>query len=371
MKRGDITMREMRVARLHSPGTPFQIDVVPTPQPRHNDVLVEVKACGVVPNMKAVVSGKYWHTLPALPAVYGLDATGVVKSVGSGVHRFAVGDRVYINPLLFCGSCHYCRNAQPQLCDSMALRGYFGNSPESKELMADYPYGGFSEYLTAAAQSLVKLPDNVSFEEGTRVGYLCTSFAALKAAGMRQGCWVIVNGATGTLGVGAVMVALALGATRVLSIGRNRELLARLKQLAPSRVETLALGDEDIAEWARRHTDGIGADIMLDCLGRGASGVSTENTIKGLKRGGRAINIGALSDEVKLDPTWFMLNQISFMGSNWFTVADAEQMVDLIRGGLLDLSELEHKVFPLELVNDALNFAAGRPGGFANVVVAP
>src|SRR5713226_7662541 len=97
----------MRAARLHEPGQPLRIDTVEIPEPRPRDVLVEVKACGVIPNMNAIFSGRLWNQLPPLPASVGLDSAGVIAKVGSEVTDVAVGDRVYVNPWLSCGMCPY------------------------------------------------------------------------------------------------------------------------------------------------------------------------------------------------------------------------------------------------------------------------
>jgi alcohol dehydrogenase len=85
----------------------------------------------------------------------------------------------------------------------------------------------------------------------------------------------------------------------------------------------------------------------------------------------RQHQIGALSDAVTIDPTWFMLNQITYRGSNWFTTAQGERLAELAQAGLLDVTVFENKVFSLDEANDALALAASRPGGFANVVVIP
>jgi len=93
-----------------------------------------------------------------------------------------------------------------RLADSdAALRGYFGFTPRGAKLLEDYPIGGLSEYLTASPQHLVKLPPEVSFEQGARFGYLGTSFAALRRASAGAGSWIAIHGITGTLGVGAVL----------------------------------------------------------------------------------------------------------------------------------------------------------------------
>src|SRR6476660_6058106 len=121
---------QMRAARLHEPGRPLRVDTVDRPTPRAGDVLVQVKSCGVIPNMNAIFSGTLWNLLPAFPASVGLDAAGVVAEVGGGVTDVHVGERVYVNPWLSCGQCPYCRADEPMLCSAAAFQGYFGFFPE-------------------------------------------------------------------------------------------------------------------------------------------------------------------------------------------------------------------------------------------------
>ena len=177
----------MRAARLHKTGEPFQIDTIPVPEVRPTDVLVEVKAAGVVPNLRNVVTHyPTWFPflpLPKLPAIYGLDSAGVVAEVGSQVRAdIKPGDRVYVNPGLSCGSCQACRRNDPINCTAYTFQGYFGFGPGSQQIYEDYPYGGFGQYLTAPARNLVKLPDSISFEQGARFGYIGTSYSALRKA---------------------------------------------------------------------------------------------------------------------------------------------------------------------------------------------
>ena len=116
-------MAKMRAARLHEPGQPFHVDEIDRPEPRAGDLLVKVEACGIIPNMNAIVSGKYWHHLPPMPAVIGLDAAGVVVKAPIGRSDIGEGDRVYVNPFLNCGECYYCRSGAPMSCADAALRG--------------------------------------------------------------------------------------------------------------------------------------------------------------------------------------------------------------------------------------------------------
>jgi D-arabinose 1-dehydrogenase-like Zn-dependent alcohol dehydrogenase len=362
-------MGKMRAARLHEPGKPFQIDEIEIPEPRPGDVLVKVKACGIIPNMNAIVSGKYWHHLPPMPAVIGLDAAGVVVKVPKGRPDVGEGDRIYINPFLNCGQCHYCRSGTPMLCSDAALRGYFGFTPRGAKLLEDYPYGGLSEYLTASPHHVVKLPPEVTFEQGARFGYLGTSFAALRRGGAGAGSWIAVHGITGTLGVGAVLLSMGMGVTRILGWGRNRDVLAQLRTIARDRIDTLALGDRPLKDWVRERTDGVGVDVLIDCTGRGGHAAPVAEAVDCLKRGGVMVNIGALAEPLALSPTQFMTGALQYRGSNWFTNAEAALMADMVRVGALDLSLLKPLIYPLEQVNQALTDIKERPGGFQNFVV--
>lgn len=368
-------MSKMQAARLHEIGPMFVIDEIDIPTCRPNDVLVEVKACNVVPNLRNVIeSYPSWFPylpLPKLPAIYGLDAAGVVKSVGSQVHGVKPGDRVYVNPGRSCGSCHACLRGQHLNCTAFTFQGYFGFGPGSQRVFEDYPYGGFCEYMTAPVNSLVKLPESISFEQGCRFGYLGTAYSALRKAGVGAGQTVLVSGATGTLGLGAVMLALAMGATKVLGMARNRQLLERVRNIDPARVEVLSLGDESIEEFTLRHTDGMGPDVFIDAIGPGAPHEISVGGIEALRRGGRMVDIGGMSEDLPLPMFKLMCYQISVIGSLWFSVAEGQDMAAMAAAGTLDLTVFDQEVFPLSQVNDALDALEDRRGGFTNVVVTP
>jgi threonine dehydrogenase-like Zn-dependent dehydrogenase len=363
---------EMRAARLHEPGQPFRVDRIERPRPRAGDVLVQIKACGIIPNMNHIVSGRLWHFLPPRPAVIGLDAAGIVAEAPAGRSDVKPGDRVYINPFLACGECAYCRAGKPMLCGDAALRGYFGFTAKGAKLLEAYPYGGLAEFITAAPASLVHLPPSITFEQGARWGYLGTSFAALRAGGAGAGSWIAINGVTGTLGVGAVLLALAMGVTRILGWGRNRAVLQQLRALAPRRIDTLALGDRPLGDWIKERTAGLGVDLLIDCGGRGSPAAPVAEAQAGVKRGGITVNIGALAETLPLDPTQFMTSAMRYRGSNWFTNEEAALMTDMVDRGVLDLSSWVPRVYPLDGVNRALaEIRDERPGGFVNFVVAP
>jgi alcohol dehydrogenase len=147
--------------------------------------------------------------------------------------------------------------------------------------------------------------------------------------------------------------------------------LAQVKALAPGRIEVLALGDAPIADWMRQHTDGLGVDVLIDCSGRAAAAANTAYALNALKRGAIAVNIGALTEPLAIQPIRFMTTRLQLRGSNWFTTGEGQRMAEMARVGVLDLGKLTTRAYPLAQVNDALAEVQRRPGGFVNIVVNP
>jgi alcohol dehydrogenase len=374
-------MNTMIAARLHAFGAPMTLDRIPIPEPRAGDVLVEVKACGIVPNLARVVSNFFGtqtpdlKAMPALPAIFGLDPTGVIAKIGDQVRSIHPGERVYVNPARSCGSCRMCRSGEVLDCPNFTFQGYFGRS---QEIMRAYPYGGFAQFITAPASALVKLPDNVSFEAAARLGYFGTAYAAMKKIGVGPGRSLLVNGISGTLGLCAALLALAMGATKILGTGRNAALLDRVKALAPERIDVFAFADaptgaspDAFVGWAKSATDGYGVDGMIDCLPPGAPAGAMMRALQTLRRGGRAVNVGAVMEVLPLNAFWLMTNRIGLQGSVWFTTAEGEEMAAMAGAGTLNFSVLKHRVSPLSKVNEAIAGMADRDGGFTNFVVDP
>ena len=345
-------MTMMIAARLHAYGEPMTLDRIDVPEPRPTDVLVEVKACGVVPNLARVVSNFFGKLtpdnkmMPPLPAIFGLDPAGVVAKVGARVWAVRPGERVYVNPARSCGSCRMCRSGQAQDCPSWTLQGYFGRS---QDIMRAYPYGGLAQFITAPASALVKLPDTMSFEAAARLGYLGTAYAAMKKIGVGPGQTLLINGISGKLGLNAAQLALAMGATKIFGTGRNQALLDKVRALAPGRIDVLAVADaasqpDLLVAWAKAATDGHGVDGMIDCLPPGAPASAMMRALYCLRRGGRAVNVGAVMETLPLNAFWLMTNRIGLQGSVWFTTGEGEEMAAMVGAGTLDLSALEHRV---------------------------
>jgi alcohol dehydrogenase len=138
-----------------------------------------------------------------LPHVPGHELAGVISSVGSGVTKFAVGDRVTVPFVCGCGKCEFCLRGDAQVCPTQTQPGFTG-------------FGSFAEYvaLSNADFNLVRIPNGVSFATAAALGCrFATAYRGLvKRALVKSGEIVVVYGCGG-VGLSAVMIAKALGAS--------------------------------------------------------------------------------------------------------------------------------------------------------------
>lgn len=256
-------------------------------------------------------------------------------------------------------------------CPGFTFQGYFGRGPLSQAVFEDYPYGGMSEYITAPQSALVTLPEDVSFEQAARFGYLGTAYAAIRKSGAGPGRSLLVNGIGGALGLCAALTALATGVTKILGTGRNQALLDRVKALAPGRIEVLAVGTRPLNEWAFERTSGQGVDAVIDTLPPGAPSSAMQDALNCLRRGGRGVNIGGVGEPLPLNVHRMMGMNIQLIGSCWFTTGEGQDVAEMAHSGTLNLSVFEHRRIPLSEVNEGLAKLQDANRGFNNFVVTP
>ena len=367
--------KKMRAARLHEIGGPAVVDEVDVPVPGDDDVLVRIRSCGMVPNLANVlrIFGKIFPDMPfpPYPAIFGLDPAGEIVQLGRRVKELSVGDRVYVNPMRACNSCRQCIDGNYAACAYFTLNGYFGLSPKSKEMFERYPSGGFAEYMKAPSYAVAKISDRMSFNEAARLGYIGTAYAGLRRGGVGPTSTVLIDGASGTLGLSAVISALAMGAPRILGVARDRALLEEVKAIAPHRIEVRSTHDGPIGEWAREMTDGEGVDVAIDCLPVGAPPAQFLACLHSIRRGGVMVNVSGVFDDLTMNVGDLCTRSVTLIGSNWFEPKHAREMAALAGSGLLDVSIFDHKVFGLHQVDTAISSMDARRGGFTNYVICP
>lgn len=359
--------KTMKAARLYELGKPLVIEEVPIPELSDEDVLVEVKASFVAPSMKDIVNPGGNFIRPTLPTIFGSDAIGVISKLGNKVKGLKVGQKVWVNSLLYYKNDEFALMGKEGLSDSMAFQGMFTFDPNNVHLLDEYQ-GGFAQYIKAPSTNIAVLPDNFPLEYAVRIGYLGTAYQALKYANVHYGSTVLINGATGTVGTSAVLLSLAMGATKIIAVANKKDRLDKIKQINPSIIHTVSLLDGKVTGKIRELTNGKGAESFVDCL-QYVDTNSTHQCLFAIKKGGTAVLIGGATGNINLPYGFILGTEIKITGSLWFHTYEANEMVNMAQAGNLKLDLLETKTFSLEQINDAINLAGSRIGGLTTVMI--
>lgn len=251
---------------------------VETPSPADGQVLVRVRAAGVNPVDTYIRSGIH-AVKPKLPYIPGKDGAGVVEAVGTGVRRFAPGDRVYV---------------------------------------ADTLTGSYAEYALCREDQLGRLPENVSFEAGAGVFTpYATSYRALfQKAGAKIGETILVHGASGGVGIAAVQWAKSAG-MRVIGTASTDE----GRELAAANGADAVFDHSDPGHYAviMDATAGKGCDVVLEML----ANANLENDFAALAKFGRLVVIGSRGS-LEFTPRLAMTKEATILGMSLFNAAPHE-----------------------------------------------
>lgn len=257
------------------------------------------------------------------PLVMGHETVGVIESVGDGVDRARLGERVVLKPILACGACARCREGRSNVCRNARLVG------------RDLP-GGFAERFAVPATAAVPMPDGVPDDVGTLIEPVANA-VHVTSRSVLAGDRVAVIGAGP---IGALMAALSrrAGASEVFSIdpveGRRR---------LAERSGATALHPDDAGEAIHLATDGEGADVVIDAVGIEATWGSA---LRLARAGGRveAVGLGAPRGEVDLFAV--ASKELAITGSFAWTHEDFDRAVEVVASGAID-AEGWFSSFPL------------------------
>jgi len=297
--------------------------------------------------------------------VLGGGAVGRIASLGPDATRLKPGDWVLCDPTL--------RSRDDALNPDIALQGIVARGPGGETLQRRYP-GAYADKVLAPLENLHPLGE-LGPDEAPRwcaAGTMLVPYGGLLAVDFRPGEILVVSGATGSFGGAAVMLGLALGASAVIALGRNAEVLASLERRFGPRVRGLVFTGDVEADRARIQAAAPGPiDVVLDILAPQADPASTRAPLLSLREFGRAALMGGQQHELAVPYDWLMRNSVTLRGQWMFPRSANASLIALARAGLLDLSAFRVDAFPLASIAEALDHAAATAGAFKLTVVTP
>ncbi|MGI8743833.1 MAG: zinc-binding dehydrogenase [Bryobacteraceae bacterium] len=347
-------------------GGGLQLRDLPMPEPAPGGVVVNMQAVPMLSYLRKVLDGSLGYDTPQRPLTPGTNGIGVIKAVGQGVFHLQPGQRVVIDPHLVANE----RSAEPAqiLIGLTAMRTSHSDQADAraKALQAAWPNGTLAEVVHMPAAVLTPLPVALDAEPAERLAAIAkfaVPYGGFLRAGLQAGETVVVNGATGYFGSAGAMLALALGAARVVAAGRSRVALQELAAAAGPRFVPVVLSGNPVEDAAAlRDAAGSGADMALDMVGRADSADSTLAALRSLRRGGRLVLMGSVRQPLPLVVGEMLGNDWRVMGCFMYPPDVPARLVALVAAGLLDLSKIRVRGFPLDQVEPAMDAAAATRG---------
>lgn len=300
------------------------------------EVLVKVEYCGICgSDIESYKTG----TLEKPGIIIGHEFSGEIIEIGKEVKGWSEGDRVAVNPSLPCNSCYWCNHSQENLCKWSSALGTTFN-------------GAMAEYVKANADRLIKLPEEVSFEEGALLEPLAVALYAVQESNFNVGENATVIGA-GSIGLSTIQVLNAAGATDIFVLEPVES-----KQSLAMDLGATEVFDPD--KWGKinRRTSRIGPEYVFDCVGIPDTLMTSLQLVK---RGGHIIVIGLYTEPFEIKGFMsLMLKNITMRGVYGYIQDTFLTALNLVKNNQVNVTPLISQKVKIDTVPELFKDLAER-----------
>ena len=316
-------------------GEAVEVTEILVPEPGPGEALVNVQACGVCHTDLHYKMGGIGDDYPYL---LGHEAAGVVEAVGDGVTEVAPGDFVILNWRAVCGQCRACKRGRPWYCFATHNATQKMTLADGTPLSPALGIGAFAEKTLVAAGQCTKV--NPAIAPATAgllgCGVMAGLGAAINTAGVTRGDTVAVIGCGG-VGDAAVLGARLAGAKTIIAVDVDDRKLGWARDFGAT--HTINSRSADAVEGIRELTDGFGADVVIDAVGRPETYTQAFNA---RDLAGVVVLVGVPTPDMRLElPLLDVFGRGGALKSSWYgdclPSRDFPVLVDLYRQGQLDL----------------------------------
>lgn len=313
----------------------MRVEESPMPKVGAEDVLIQVKACGICGTDVHIYEGDKGAAEVTPPTILGHEFSGVVAEVGSAVTNVKVGDRVCIDPNCYCGKCDFCRNGIAHYCTDMIGYGTTVN-------------GGFAEYCSVNQRQVYKLGDHTTFEQGAMTEPVACCLHGMDMCNIHPGSSVVIIGG-GMIGLLMLQLARLAGAART----------ALLEPVASKRDVAKKLGADicidPIHEDVKAALAAAGmtwVNTVIECVGR-TSTIEQAIDIVGNKGTVMMFGLTKPDDTISLKPFEVFQKEIELKAS-YINPYTQKRALELIDSGRLDVSSMVYAVESLDNLAEIL-----------------
>lgn len=296
-----------------------------TPAAAAGQALLKVMKIGICGSDIHVYHGT--HPFTSYPVTQGHEVSCQVAAVGEGVSGLTVGQKVTVEPQVFCGNCYPCRHGKYNLCEHLKVMGF-------------QTTGAASQYFAVDAEKITPLPEDMSYDQGAMIEPLAVAVHAAKRAGVLDGRGIAVLGA-GPIGILVAQSVKALGAGRVLVTDISDYRLSKAKECGADCVCNTAQKN-----FGQAMVDAFGpdkADVIYDCA---ANDTTMGQAIKYARKGSLIILVGVYTGMANVDLAVLNDHELTLDTTMMYRHDDYVDAIRLVQEGKVRLEPLMTKTFP-------------------------
>lgn len=329
---------------------PFNVECIDTPKPtpKPGEALLKIEAAGICGSDIGAFRGT--NNLVSYPRIIGHELSGVVVSIPDDNPKgIKPGDKVVVEPYVYCGHCYPCRIGRTNCCTDMHTLGVHID-------------GGMCEYFCHPAHMLVKMPEGMTFEQAAMAEPLTISMHGIHRGAFKAGEYCVVIGA-GPIGLAAAMTAQAYGGHGIL-IDIVQERLDFAKNVTGIEY-VINSGKEDATKRIAEITNGDMAQLVIECSG---ANQAIRATLDYASNAGRIVFTGWPKKETSLPTDVITKKELDLRGGR-NSVHEFEEALELIQSKRVDMPKMLTKTVSPEEAPDVIRDIEKNPGNYMKVVV--
>ena len=317
------------------------------PTPKAGEALIRVVAAGICGSDIGAYRGS--NNLVSYPRIIGHELAGIVESIPENNRNgIRVGDRVVVDPYLYCGHCYPCSIGRTNCCTDLKVLG----------VQVD---GGMAEYYCHPADMLIKIPEGMTWEQAAMAEPLTISLHGIHRGGLKAGEFCAIYGA-GPIGLVAGMVAQAYGAHAIV-IDLVQERLDFARSVGIEYV--INSGKEDPAAAVAKITGGVMAQQVMECTG---ANPCIRGCLDLVSNAGRITLTGWPRKETSLPTDVITKKEVDIRGART-SAGEFQEALELIASGRVDMNRILSKTVSLDEAPAVVADIEKNPGRYMKVVV--
>jgi len=289
---------------------------VEVPELLENNVLIQVKVAGICGS--DIHTYKGLHPFRKPPVIIGHEISGEVVGVGTKVQTIKIGDRVTVEPQIGCGACDYCLEGQVNFCEKRTAPG-----------IGDW-YGTMAEFFVTPEQTVFKLPDTLSHEEGVLVEPVAVGVHAVRKGNIGIGDRVAILGA-GPIGLLAMSAAKVAGATTTLVT----DVLDYALEAAEKMGATHTLNIKDKSDWSNEAKELSGGMFDVVLVAVGVPGI-IDQALSLLRKGGRIVTIAMFHGDQTFNIHNLQNQEKEIVGCMTYNRVDTQTAIEMLAAGVIN-----------------------------------